>query len=253
MSEEKTPKLHEILAVEADLRATATKITEECIRTFKDKPIHFMKFHRKLEMFVNDGVDHPEEHQEMVTTVSKKLSYVIDHIVRFYDAVFQKECTNQIAVADIEINGTVIAENIPATYLLGLEEKFKVIRNLYEAIPTLQEGKEWKPDNAIGKDIYRNVHLDEKLKTAKTFVHKVLYDATDKHPAQIEKWEEVVNVGKYVTSEWSAMLTPADKSILLERIDLLIRAIKQARQRANTAPLRKDTVARKLFDYIHSQ
>lgn len=248
------PKLHEILAVEADLRQTAIKVTDECLRTFKDKATHFMKHHRRLKMFEQDNVEHVEENKEMVTTVADKLSYVEDHIIRYYDAVLQKELTNQQATADIKLpDGAVIAQDVPATFLLGLEEKLKRVRAIYEAIPTLQPGKKWEPDTDIGEHVFKNAFPEEKMKTKKVFAHQILVEPTDKHPAQIEKWEETKDVGKYILNEWSSMLTPARKSILLGRLDTLIQAIKKARQRANTTELVQRNIGSELFGWIHRE
>ena len=83
------------------------------------------------------------------------------------------------------------------------------------------------------------------------FKSQVLYKATVEHPAQIEKWEEQVPVGKYVKKVWSGMLTPARKSELLGNIDKLISAVKKARQRANATVVVKLNVGQKFIDFIN--
>lgn len=245
-------KLHEILAVETDLKNIHEKIIEETKNTFEKKGTHFMKIYKKLEMFESDDTSYPEEHLEMVDTVKNKLNYTVKSIINFFDAVYQKEKTNQIAQANIVIEGKIIAEKVPATYLLGLEKKIVKVREMYAKIPTLQPGLKWEKDKNEGEDIYTSSHNDEKIKTKKTFVHKVLYQATKEHPAQIKEWEEAVNVGKYITQSWSSMLSPAEKSNLLHKIDELLQAVKKARQRANEEKVITETIGRKLFDYINS-
>jgi hypothetical protein len=84
----------------------------------------------------------------------------------------------------------------------------------------------------------------------KTMKHKVLYDATDKHPAQIEKWTEDIPVAKIETVHRSTMLTPLAKSKMLGRVDKLIAAVKAARQRANTVEVEKREIAKSMFDYM---
>ena len=83
---------------------------------------------------------------------------------------------------------------VPATLLLGLESRLKMVRDVYAEIPTLPPGGKWVKDTNEGNDIYFNENIETRFKTAKTFVHKVLYEATKEHPAQIEKWEELVKV-----------------------------------------------------------
>ena len=192
----------------------------------------------------------PEEQQELDCTVKDKMDYMAGHIVRYFDAILQKEKTNQSAVADLIVDGVVIAEKLPATFLLGLEKRLKLVREVYKQIPTLPLGKKWLEDSTMGQGVYLCHTPDEKFKTRKVFRFNVLYEATPEHPAQIEKWEEQENVGKYVTVTWSGMITSAKKSSILGRVDKLIRATKKARQRANAAEVVELSVGKEIFDYI---
>jgi hypothetical protein len=244
-------KLHELLSVESDLEGTANKIREEAIHTLAKKPDHFISMQKKLEMFdESKSNENLEERKEMVTTVKDKLDYVAEHHIRYIDAVFQKELTNSFAKADLVVDGITLSMNVPATFLLGMETKLKKIRDVYEAIPTLAPGIKWEKDNTLGNGVYRSATPDIKLKTAKTFQHKILVNPTDKHPAQIEKWEESIPVGKYTTTTQCSMMTPAEKSNLIGRIDKLIQGCKQARQRANCAEVQKAEIGKVFFDYI---
>lgn len=259
MTDKKQPVLHEILAVEADAQGVATKILAETAHTFKEKQTHFTAAHRTLKLLT--GGDEAtvaalekaeEQHLEMVSTVADKLAYTLSQVTPFYDVVLQKESTNQDAKADlVTSDGTVIATGLPATFLLGMETKLKALRTVYEAIPTLQPGIKWEKDESMGKGIYKMSAPEVRTKTAKTFQHKVLVAPTDKHPAQIEKWEETITTGTYTKDAWSSALTPTEKSELLGRIDDLIQSTKQARQRANSTPVRKVNIGYALTKFLH--
>ncbi len=245
-------KLHEILAIEGDLDATAKKVVEEAIVTFTKKPDHFQEMHRALNMLdENRQGENVEESKAMVTTVADKLDHVQHHVAKYFDIFARKEATNQVATADLVVEGIVIAERVPATLLLGLESKLKNLRNLYEAIPTLAPGIDWRHDATRGADVYKAADADVRMKTEKVIQHKVLVEPTDKHPAQVEKWTADVPVGKIVVNQWSGMLSPAEKSEVLGRIDTLIRAVKQARQRANTVEISDIAIGEKLFEFIN--
>lgn len=248
-------KLHELLAVEGDLEGTFKKIIDETAAVFEKKPALFSGFTKHLEMFSeNDPLaSTPDEVQELTTTVPDRLDYTADHVIRYFDAVLQKEATNQTARADIVVDGVTIAKDLPATFLLGLEAKLKHLRKIYDAAPTLAPGKKWNRNAELGKHVYVCERPEERFKTAKTFQHKVLYDATEHHPAQIEKWEETENVGKYITTHISGMISPAEKSALIGRLDKLIRAVKKARQRANSVDVQKRTIGKELFAYIRGE
>lgn len=244
-------KMHEILAIEADLEGRAKKIMEETRKVFKDKAALFMGAVRTYKPFVEDGISYPSENQAMTSTVDEKLAYTIKEVEKYYDALLQKESTNQVAKADLEVDGVVIAKDVPATFLLGMESRLKQLREIYDAVPTLAVGTEWKLDESKGDGVYSIVHPEEAMKTQKTTKSKVLYEATDKHPAQIDKWEEVENVGKYTKYIWCGMVTPARKSQMLNRVDELIRAVKKARQRANSVEVVSASIGKSLMDYIN--
>lgn len=245
-------KLHEVLAVEGDLDATAKKVIEEAINTFSKKPDHFLETHRELAMFDDArSNENTEEHKALVTTVADKLSYVRRHVTKYFDTFAKKEATNQVAQADLIVDGERLAENVPATLLLGLESKLKTLRGMYETIPTLQPGIDWVKDPDRGANIYKSSDAEARMRTEKQIQHKILVDPTKEHPAQIEKWMADVAVGRITVRHWSGMLSPSEKSNLLARIDTLIRAVKKARQRANTAEVINKPIGEILFDYIH--
>jgi hypothetical protein len=193
----------------------------------------------------------PDEHQALASTVNDKLRWVASNVARYFDTNLEKESTNQTAKADLEVDGNLIAADLPATFLLGLETKLQKLRPVYEAIPVLPPSMEWDDAPDMGADVRKAKHPDIKYKTAKTFKHKVLYEATEQHPAQIERWEETVNTGESTREMWSGMLTTSEKAMILQRLDALLQAVKKARQRANNIVVVKKKVAMDLFSYIH--
>lgn len=244
-------KMHQLLAVESDLEGKYKRICEETKKAFA-KPALFTGYHRKLELFVDDdGMTYPEEHHDMTTTVKKRLEYTGGPIKEYFDALYQKEATNQVAKADLVVDGKVIGEQLPATFLLALESRLKYVRQVYEHAPTLQAGIAWRKSEDKGSDVWEMVHPEEKLKTKLTFKSQVLVEPTEHHPAQIEKWEEQEPVGKFVKYVWSGALTSEDKSQALERIDKLIRAVKQARQKANNVEVVKGNIGQAIVGYIN--
>ena len=252
-------KLHELLAVETDLEGQARNIMNETAKVFKGKPNLFMGAVRTYKPFVDDGIDYPEEHQQLTSTVDEKLEYMSESVQRYYDAILQKESTNQVAKADLVVDDEIIAKDLPATFLLGMETRLKKLREVYVQIPTLAVGTEWKEDTDKGEGIFKIAHPEESMKTQKTMKSAVLYEAKfpkegeggQSIPAKIDKWEETENIGKYTKFIWSGMIHPARKSILLGKIDNLIGAVKKARQRANSTEVVNNNVGSKLMNYIN--
>jgi hypothetical protein len=245
--------LHELLAVESDLDGAHKKILEETIVTFTKKSERFIGQLRELIMFEEDGIEYPEEYKALDTTVKAKLDYMQKTEIRYFNAMLQKEATNQTAVADLIVDNVVIAAGLPATFLLGMETRLKHLRGVYDKIPTLQPGIDWELDLSQGDNIYKTTKPAEKLKTETVIEPVVLYEATKEHPANVKESSRVKTVGKYRTTSWSGMITPAEKSILLGKVDKLIRAFKQARQRANTSEVVKKSIGKELFAFIDSK
>jgi hypothetical protein len=244
-------KLHELLAVEGDLEGESKKITAEAVDTFNKRDR--FEGHVKTTKMLDEARKGEEtvDYKAITTTVAEKLAYVRQSAVRYLDAFLQKETTNQTAKADLVVDGVVLAKDVPATALLGLESKLKSVRAMYEALPTLAPGVEWEFDAAQG--VYKVKHPEERFKTEKSLKFQIMVPATDKHPAQVEKWTADVPIGKIIEEKISGMISPVEKSALLGRIDTLIRAVKKARQRANSADVVEVTIGTALFDYIHAK
>lgn len=246
-------KLHEVLAVMTDLETTARNIRDEAIVTFTKKATHFTGYHKTLKMFdelrkaEEEGA---EDHKSLVTTVKNKLDYMKSSQVKYLDALWQQESTNQKAKADLVVGDKVIIKDAPAVFLLALESRLKAIRAVFDSAPTLDPSVEWVSDNSQGEGTYKSVHPETSQKQEKQIRHQVLVQPTKEHPAQIEKWFENVVVGTYSTIKYSGAISPGQKSDYLKKIDTLIQATKQARQRANSTQVEKEHFAKALFEYI---
>ena len=170
--------------------------------------------------------------RELVTTVDDKLRYTFEHLVRYVNAEAQRDAANQVAKADVVVEGRVILRDMPGTWLLGMEKRMAEWRNALVVIPTLAPGERWVKDDQRGKNVWTH-EAKKSIRTRKTVNHKILVQPTKEHPAQIEKWNEDVPCGTWIQTEWAGMMTPAEKSALLARFDALSRAIVEARMRAN--------------------
>jgi len=253
MAEKEKKALHALLAVEPELKGEFDKILAEAKKTFKDKSGHFDAHHRTLKMKDDARVQEEvgnEEHKAMVTTVPKKLEYTGNSFKAYVDSVLQKETTNQQACADLVVDGEVMLKSAPATFLLGLENKLKFYRSMCEDAPTWAPGIEWVADANAGEGVYKAKYPETALKTEQIIKPQVLYPATDKHPAQVDKLSEQIPVGMFTKNRWTGTISPAQKSKLLGTVDNIIREVKQARMKANETPIVGGNVGEKLFNKI---
>ncbi len=247
----KKPQLHEILAVEPDLLSTMRTIIKETVKVFKEKAALFQEGVKTYNAVAEDDPENGyQDRQTMMSTVSEKLNYFSTHVVKAFNITGEKELANSEAKGAVELHGE-ISPALPATFLLTLENRLKEIRPVFEAIPTLQQGVDWKLDPSFRKKgVYKTVNSVETTRTRKIVKPLILAPATDKHPAQVEKISEDVVVGITKTDVWSGMLTPAEKADMLDRFSEVERKIKAARMRANTQEVEAIEIGKFLMNYI---
>ena len=250
------PKIHELIAADSDRQQIANSLADEAVVTFAKKTDHFMGQTRRIEMFdeAREG-ENVEDVKEIVTTVEEKLDHVWDGLYRAYDVAATKENSNTSteARANVIVAGTTVLENVPATVLLQLERELKKLKNLYAAIPTLDPAYAWEPDETAEKPgVFRVANDQVQLRTEKELDKKILYDATEHHPAQVETFTVDRPVGKIITTRISGAVTPARKAEWLRRISELATAVKEARQRANSAEAIEMTVGAQIRTFIHA-
>jgi hypothetical protein len=249
-------KLHELLAVDSNLKGQSGKCRAE-LQTTMEKKRHL--FQEKLVTFTPKG-----ENQESVTTEQSALNTTMRAEVEWLSKILAKaiDCSyaidnaNTVARGDIRIDdgtvdGTVLAKDVPTTALLQLEHRVKEILDFAKQIPTLDPAKGFEPDAPRGKGIYKARPVTkERTKKVEEFI--VVVQATKEHPAQVAKETKDIVVGTIEELEWVAFITPADKADILERGEALLRAVTQARSRANAQEIDAGgyKIGKKLLDYV---
>lgn len=245
-------KLHQLLAVEKQVKNTAEAILSEASRTF-DKNEHFIGVTKTYKPFRDEDQKDSDVYSEtkvITTSVPEKLQYVFSSLVDSFDLELQKDISNHKAKADIVLNGLTLVKDVPATTLLFFEQQIKKIRDMSIHIPTRQPGVNWVPDPESGKYIFKNATPVSKYRTKKEEAWEIVAPATDKHPAQVQKMTKDVNVGVFEETYQNGMFSPAEKSVFLKRIDNLLKAIKEARARANDVEVEKCEAAESIFSYL---
>jgi len=244
-------KLHELLAVETSLENQAAKVRTDLANTF-DKKRHLFEEKRVVFTPFGENVQAVTETQsDIQTNVAKELEWVQDSLVKALDASYQVAEANTSARADVVLEddaGTVLLTGVPATALLELEKRIAELQSLVNAVPTLDPAKGFSLDS--NRNLYRAREVN-KTRTRKEKVVLVKYAATKEHPAQTELIDQDVPVGKIQEQEWSGLITPVEKSELLNRVEIVARAVRRARSRANevTVDLNKK-IGKQLLNYI---
>ncbi len=245
-------KLHELLAVESNLENQANKVRSDLANTFEKKRHLFEEKRILFKPSVEDLQEQVESQSTLQSTVEQELAWVAPHIVKALDASYQVAEANTKARADVILEDdeeTILLKNLPATALLELEKRVAEIHSLLNTAPTLDPAKGFSLDDSRPFVFKAKEHV--KTRTRKTNRPIVLYDATKEHPAQTQLIQEDVPVGQIFEQEWSSMLTPARKSELINRAEILLRAVRKARSRANEVEIEKDKkIGNRLLQFI---
>jgi hypothetical protein len=168
-------------------------------------------------------------------------------LMELFDITATKDWANCQAKADVVVDGQVLVEGAPATYLLFLEKQLGELSTFVDKIPVLDPADDWIHDEASGLWKTEPVATTRTKKVQKPIV---LYQATKEHPAQTQLITEDVVVGTWNTVKHSGALPVAQKQALALRVEHLIDAVRFARETANGAEAPKKDVGRKLFDYL---
>ena len=253
-------KLHELLAVQGNLGGQATKLRTDLTTLFEKKKHHFTETTKVFISSEEGSASNPvvEEKQNIQTTVLKEVEWIIPHLSKALDVAYQVDLANTKAVADVipeDGKEIPLLRDIPATTLLQLEKRVAEWKTMIAAIPTLDPAKGFEVDPTHreakqGKGIYKSrAVIKPRTKKSKEVIR--LAPPTDKHPEQAQLIDVDKLIGHTEDTEWSSMITPALKADLLDRVEILYRAVAKARAKANEFNLEtKDKIGSTLLEYI---
>jgi len=242
-------KLNQIIAIEKGVKSRVySEITE--LHKASQKPELFNGVTRQYQKKDEEGEDLPPEKKRVQYSSIEVLKRVERLNTELFDVTARKDWTNCKAVADVKIDDHVMIAQAPVTYLLFLEKQLLDLRTFVSALPVLDEGERWEQDTNSG--LYKSEPV-QTHRTKKVQKPIVLYNATDKHPAQTQLITEDVIAGHWHTEKHSGAIPGQRKTAILERLEKILQAVKYAREEANdideTTP---DSIGEAVFGYLLS-
>jgi hypothetical protein len=246
-------KLHELLAAEKTVLSATDLLVKDVENKFS-KAQYFEGSDKTLTLIndspVKDATEKAaRETRPLTTTVPDTLQYMLASWVKAEDLLFQKNKTNCSALASIEFEGQTLIEGVPVDELMGLENRLVTLRTVLQKMPTLDSSKKWVVD-ASRDHGWKTEVPETAVKTEKDVQSVVLYAATDKHPAQIEKITKDIVVGYFDQTKFSGAVTSRAKADALRNIDTLIAEVKRSRTRANNVDIEVVNVGQILVNLI---
>lgn len=240
-------KLNQLLAIEKGVKQRVHETLTKAYHGFQ-KPALFNGQTRMYSKNDENGEDLPAEHVRVQLDATQTLRDIGSALVELIDTTAAKDKANQEAVADIKISDTeILARDVPATTLLFLEKTLTDLKSEIIKLPELDPAQDWVRDEQ--NQIYRATPVTT-VRTKKVAKVLVKYEATKEHPAQTEVVTEDVPVGKWTLTAFSGAVSRRDKRALLERVTVLIDAVKIARETANEAPAPSTDLGKSLIDFV---
>jgi len=240
-------KLHHVIAIEKEVKGKSYTAFNE-LNKKSTKPDLFNGHSKGYKPVKEDGEVLPPDSKIVQMTVSQQLTQAQEILSSLFDMTATKDFANCSAKADLVIpNGPTLISGAPSTLLLFLEKQLRDLRAFVSGLPTLDGNEQWTFDNNSG------IYKSDETKTHRTKKNQkpiVLYGATDKHPAQTQLITEDELVGYWETIKQSGCMPSTRQKVLLDRIDILSAAVKQARQDANSNEAPEKKIGNAILGYI---
>lgn len=241
------PKLNQVLAIEKGVKSRVVSETTELYKIAQKAPLFngLVKTYRKIN---DDDQDLPQEKQRVQYDVKGILNRDAALLTELMDVTARKDWTNQVAKADVVVDGKPLLLGVPVSYLLFLEKQLLDIKAMANAIPVLDEAESWSRDENSGLMVTDKSSTTRTKKVEKPIV---LYAATVEHPAQTKMVVEDVIAGFWDTVKMSGAVAKPKKEALIERVEKLSKAVKEAREAANMAEVvEPPKIGNAIFGYL---
>lgn len=239
-------KLHEVIAART---ARQKALLDECIalaNTAKKKEL-FTGLTKSFDRADEDGTQYPPEEQHVRQRAEEVINDGKVALSTLADLVLTNDVGNTMASAAIVIDGTALTKEVPVTTLMYLEKWIGHLRDFVRALPTTDTVNEWTW--SADRGVYESAEK-QRVKTRKEQVPVVMYDATPEHPAQVELVGRDVVEGFWKERLFSSALSPEAKRSMLESVEALNVAVRQARERANAQEVEAKEIGASLLGFV---
>lgn len=239
-------KLNQIIAVEKGTKSRAQRDLAEAQNRLQ-KPVLLSGISRTYQPSDDEGETLPAESTRVQVRAEEVLREAGASLARLFDVVATKDWANCEARADVVVDGTTVLSDVPVTYLLFLEKQLTELQAFIAKLPLLDAAETWVFDESADQWRAEPVRTTRTKKVPRAHV---LYEATDKHPAQVETYTEDVIVGTWTKVGFSGALPARRVNELKERAERLTAAVKFAREEANGIDVTDRRVGDAVFRYL---
>jgi hypothetical protein len=240
------PRLSQIIAIEKGVKNDSyRKLTDSHKRLQKLALLSGIA--RTYRPRDDDGEQLPPESTRVQLRAEKTIQETGRLLTDLFNVTATKDWGNCEARADVVVDGQVIMEQVPVTYLLFLEKQLTDLKTFIDKLPVLDQAENWSYDDA--QDCWATPPV-ETSRNKKVLRNHVKAEATEHHPAQVQVYNEDVVVGYWKTLKYSGALPATRINELVARVEKLQQAVKFARGEANSTDVSRIRVGEAFFDYL---
>lgn len=241
-------KLCQLIAVESKIKKRTLDETSDWYKKIQKTDL-FLGLTRSYSPKAEDGDKLPSENKKVQLNADQCYKDFLASLKEIVDITAAKDFTNCEAKADVVVGENVLIKDAPVSYLLFLEKKLTDVQTFISKLPVLDPAETWTRDQNQSAYV---CEPKETSRTKKTEIVLELAPPTDKHPRQVKTLTEDVVVGFWKALNYSGAARSDDVKRYLDRVDQLQRAVKFAREEANSIVAREPKPAEKLINFLLS-
>lgn len=241
-------KLNQVVAVEKGVKARTNSEVTELYKAVQ-KPQLFEGLSRTYQASADDGEKFPPESTRVQLSANDVVRQVGNKLTELFDVTLTKDTGNTKATADVVVDSETLLTGVPATFLLFLEKQLTDVHTFVKSLPVLDPAKDWTLDTNSGLNKTAAVQTAKTKKVQKALV---LLAPTDKHPGQAVQVTDDQIVGYWSTVNMSGAMPAQQKAALVSKVEKLQKAVKVAREEANSVEAPQLFVGEKLFSWLFS-
>jgi hypothetical protein len=239
-------KLHQLIAIEKPAKARGQAALTEAHHVVGKQAL-LSGISRAYRPRDEDGDHLPPESTRVQVRTDAVIADLVTDLTRMYDVVASKENSNRNAVADVVVGDATVLKGVPVTVLLFLEKQLVDLHTFVRKLPVLDQSEQWAYDETTDAFATAPTETTRTKKVPKAFVRA---PATETHQAIVDVFHEDVIVGTWSTIKFSGALPAARIKLLVERVEALQRAVKTAREEANSVPVVDMKIGKRFFDFL---
>lgn len=241
------PRLHQINALLTGRKGEAEKAVTETYKIIQKESLFDGRQRTYKPHDEENGEKLPPEKQMVQQRVRQLMADAAAKWTELWDMTMTQDSANQLAAAEVVVDGKPILTGVPVTTLLFLEKQINDVETFVSKMPTPDPAEEWEHDP--NTDLLKTKPL-QSVRTKKVPRNHVKAEATDKHPAQVEVYHEDIQVGTWTQTLFTGRITAQEKNVILARVKKLKDAVKMAREKANSIDVQDKKAGEMIFAFL---